>query len=153
MERLLTDGNRSDEIRPDGKSPYKFYDRACVVPAGGPSSTAASSVPITGSVAATGSPASTNCDVSACAAPVTDPVIATTDSPPLPSSNVVFPSGSDVKAFTQTYTYEDYPLPSIVAMGSPPLASGLPHPTDSPEPPCMMDPTSTMNQFVCDVNA
>lgn len=76
---------------------------------------------------------------------VTSPVIETTDSPPLPSSDVVFPT--DDKSFTVTYTYIEDPLPSIVAMGTAPI-DGLPAPTAGlPDIPCVVDPTSTDSQF------
>ncbi|PPJ54286.1 hypothetical protein CBER1_06563 [Cercospora berteroae] len=66
---------------------------------------------------------------------------AATDSPPLPSSEVTFPT--DAKSFIAGYTYDDDPLPSILAMGSAPLAEGLlASQTGLPELPCMMDPGS-----------
>ncbi|PIA94268.1 hypothetical protein CB0940_08218 [Cercospora beticola] len=72
---------------------------------------------------------------------ITEPVIQIADSTPLPSSEVVFPV--DKKSFIDAYTYQDDPLPSIVAMGSAPPADGLLiSATSLPEAPCMMDPTS-----------
>lgn len=76
---------------------------------------------------------------------VTSPAIASSDSPPLPSSSVAFPT--DDKSFTVTYTYTEDPLPTIVAMGSAPI-DGLAAPTTGlPELPCVIDPSLTTNQF------
>lgn len=76
---------------------------------------------------------------------MTSPVIAQTDSPDLASSAVVFPT--DDKSFTVTYTYHEDPLPSIVAMGSPPI-NGLAAPSSGlPAISCVIDPTSTNSQF------
>ncbi|XXH02465.1 hypothetical protein Hte_008841 [Hypoxylon texense] len=49
---------------------------------------------------------------------------------------------------TVSYTYEDDPLPTIVALGTPPLEKGLPAPTfDIDDMPCVLDPSSTSSQF------
>ncbi|KAI1771146.1 hypothetical protein F4818DRAFT_450028 [Hypoxylon cercidicola] len=63
--------------------------------------------------------------------------------PLIPSS---LPSGRH--GFPLTYTFEDDPLPTIVALGTPPLEKGLPGPTfDLDDMPCLLDPSSTGNQF------
>ncbi|KAF2165673.1 hypothetical protein M409DRAFT_23963 [Zasmidium cellare ATCC 36951] len=118
-------------------SPWKLYDRICapVVPSF-PSNTGSASTPTAGT------DGHTSIDVGGS---VTSPVIATTDSPDLPSSSVVFPT--DDKSFTVTYTYYEEPLPSIISMGSPPI-DGLPAPTSGlPNLPCIVDPSSTNSQF------
>ncbi|KAI4863003.1 hypothetical protein F4820DRAFT_459777 [Hypoxylon rubiginosum] len=75
--------------------------------------------------------------------PSTDAVsnVHTTHNPPIPRS-------LPVSYHEANYTYEDDPLPTIVAIGTPPLEKGLPAPTfDMDEMPCVLDPSSTSNQF------
>ena len=119
-------------------SPYLFYDRICAPIVLTPPTTTSGASTAANTVGSTAT-----IDMGGV---VTTPNIQTTDSPALASSAVNFPTGD--KSFTVTYTYEDDPLPTIVSMGTAPLAQGLPAPTAGlPDLPCMLDPTLTTNQF------
>ncbi|OTA95534.1 hypothetical protein M434DRAFT_379786 [Hypoxylon sp. CO27-5] len=119
-------------------SPFKFYDRICA-PVKVNSATSTTSPTATSG----GDTSTITIDVGGV---ITTPNIQTTDSPPLPSSDVVFPTSD--KSFTVTYTYEDDPLPTVVSLGTPPLEKGLPAPTTGlPDLPCVIDPTNTEDQF------
>lgn len=137
--RAIANSARQQCFKQSSKGFIKFYDRICapVKPTPPPSATTATSG-IPNSTATAGG----GIDIGGT---ITTPNIQSTDSPPLVSSAVVFPT--EDKSFTATYTYEDDPLPTIVAMGTAPLAEGLPAPTAGlPDLPCVLDPTST-DQF------
>ncbi|USW54933.1 hypothetical protein Slin15195_G082520 [Septoria linicola] len=77
---------------------------------------------------------------------ITSPVVQASDSAALPSSQVEIPS--DLKSFTAAYSVEDNPLPTVVAMGSSPLAEGLLAPSVGPAAlPFATNPTIATAQF------
>lgn len=135
----LTSCHSKQCFRQSSKGPIKFYDRICA-PVKLTPPTATTSISAGTSAAGT---STAGVDIGGT---ITNPSIQTTDSPPLASSAVVFPT--EDKSFTATYTYEDDPLPTIAAMGTSPLENGL-QATESglPDLPCVLDPSSTTEQF------
>ena len=57
---------------------------------------------------------------------------------------------SDDNAFTDSYTYTEFPLPTPTVLGSPPITTGFAGPasTDLPSAPCLVS-TGPAAQFVC----
>lgn len=118
-------------------SQYTFYDIGCTISSPvssttGPSAGASTATSGTSAVA----PATT---------PGPDPVPG--DSPSV--TDAVDPAAfpTDDPEFTNTYTYTQYDLPTVSIMGTAPNTVGVPPPSDVPAPPCMLDATSTTNQF------
>lgn len=118
-------------------SRYTFYDVGCTISTSSPAPAGTlTASPTTASDTSASTPDTT---------PGPDPVQG--DSPPL--TDTVDPAAfpTDDPNFTNTYTYTQYDLPTVSVMGSAPNTAGLPPPSDVPAPPCMIDATSTSNQF------
>lgn len=63
------------------------------------------------------------------------------ESPPLPSSSVVFPADD---SWTSTYTWSEHQLPVFTAAPDPPIEVAYPTPSTT----CLMDSTPTGDSFV-----
>jgi hypothetical protein len=108
-----------------------FWDKTCfTTPA--QCTPSASGSPIFGSISSTSSSSTTGADPGPTAV---QPV----DSPPLPSSAVVFPTD---KSWTATYTYDEQMLPTFAAAAR----VVVPPPIDTPT--CFIDPTQAGSNFV-----
>ena len=79
-------------------------------------------------------------------APYTAPTVITSDSPPYtPTGPQSTPTNDD--QFTATYTYTQYPLPSVNATGTAPITTGIAIASSYTTAPCLVQTGSTA-QFV-----
>ena len=125
------------------RASLKYYDKICA-----PVKLSPPSVTTTTTASSGGSQVTSTTPSIDIGGVITSPAAQTSNSPPLSSSEVVFPSGTAAKDFIANYAFQDEPLPSIVANGSSPLAQGLLASADGrPDPPCAIDPSLTTNQF------
>lgn len=76
--------------------------------------------------------------------PATTPTMLSVDSPPYtPTAPQV--SLDDDDEFMSTYTFVEFPLPTVIAEGVPPITTGIAQPTAIPTAPCLVQPGA---QFV-----
>lgn len=118
-------------------SAYTFFDIGCTITNPTPTSNGASGTSVSST---TGSSATAPATI-----PTADPVPG--DSPQITDTPDPAAFPTDDPEFTNTYTYTQYDLPTVSIMGTAPNTVGLPPPSDVPAPPCMIDASSTIDQF------